>query len=190
MNKITASLLKPRQSCTIARSACGAWKIRKGFVRVEFYIFLFNNIFFRLRSSKIVIAGLNGLGAEIAKNIILAGVKSVTFLDHKDVTELDFASNFFVSRDRLGTNRAEASLLRAQALNPMVELKADTDALVHKDETFFKQFDLVIVLEAQLDQQIRVNNICRANNVKFYAADMWGMLGYGFVDLQNHEYVE
>ena len=153
-------------------------------------LFILTNSRLRLRSSKILIAGLNGLGAEISKNIILAGVKSVSFLDHRKVTELDFASNFFIPRDELGKNRAEASRARAQALNPMVEVKVDEGNLAEKDEEFFKNFDVVVVLEASLAEQTRVDNICRANNIKFYAADMWGMFGYSFVDLQEHEFVE
>lgn len=114
----------------------------------------------------------------------------MTFLDDKNVTELDFASNFFVPRDQLGKNRAESSLFRAQALNPMVETKADTGSLASKDETFFKLFDVVVILEAFIDEQVRIDNICRANNVKYYAADMWGTFGCSFIDLQEHEYVE
>ena len=143
-----------------------------------------------MRNSKILIAGLNGLGGEIAKNIILSGVKSVTFLDEKAVTELDFASQFFISRDQLGKNRAQSSLARAQALNSMVVVKSDTGKLADKDKDFFKQFDVVVILEATIGEQIRIDNICRDNNIKFYAADMWGMFGYSFIDLQNHEYVE
>lgn len=137
-----------------------------------------------------MISGLNGLGAEIAKNIILSGVKSVTFLDEKEVTELDFASQFFIARHELGKNRAESSLVRAQALNPMVEIKADTGHLAEKDEEFFKQFDVVVILEALVNEQVRVNNICRVNDIKFYVTDMWGMFGFSFIDLQDHEYVE
>lgn len=137
-----------------------------------------------------MIAGLNGLGAEISKNIILAGVKSVTFLDHRNVSQLDFTSNFFVSRDQLGNNRAEASRSRAQALNPMVEVKVDTGVIGDKTEEFFKEFDVVVVLEATIAEQVRIDNICRANNVKFYATDLWGMFGFSFVDLQDHEFVE
>lgn len=149
-----------------------------------------SSLVFRLKNSKILIAGLNGLGAEIAKNIVLAGVKSVTFLDDKPVTQLDFASQFFIPRDQLGKNRAEASLVRAQALNPKVDLKVDTGCLADKGEEFFKLFDVVVILEAFTAEQIRINNICRANKVKFYAADMWGMFGFSFVDLQEHEFVE
>lgn len=143
-----------------------------------------------MRNSKILIAGLNGLGAEIAKNIILAGVKSVTFLDHRNVTQLDFTSNFFVPRDQLGLNRADSSIMRAQALNPLVELKADTESLADKNEEYFKQFHVVVILEASVAEQIRINNLCRPNNIKFYAADMWGMFGYSFIDLQKHEFSE
>ncbi|KAH0508730.1 SUMO-activating enzyme subunit 1 [Microtus ochrogaster] len=37
----------------------------------------------RLRASQVLIVGIKGLGAEIAKNLILAGVKGLTMLDHK-----------------------------------------------------------------------------------------------------------
>lgn len=35
----------------------------------------------RMATSNVLIVGANGLGAEVAKNVILAGVKSVTLLD-------------------------------------------------------------------------------------------------------------
>lgn len=144
----------------------------------------------KLRNSKILIAGLNGLGAEIAKNIILSGVKSVTFLDSRKVTKLDFASQFFVPTTEEGKYRAEASLLRAQALNPMVELIADTGNLSDKDEEFFKKFNVIVITEASIKEQVRIDNICRQNKIKFFSADMWGMFGYSFADLQEHEFAE
>lgn len=39
----------------------------------------------RLRGSRVLLAGLGGLGAEVAKNLILAGVKGLTLLDHEQV---------------------------------------------------------------------------------------------------------
>lgn len=41
--------------------------------------------FNRLRGSRVLLAGLGGLGAEVAKNLILAGVKGLTLLDHEQV---------------------------------------------------------------------------------------------------------
>uniref|UniRef100_A0A182RT42 SUMO-activating enzyme subunit 1 n=1 Tax=Anopheles funestus TaxID=62324 RepID=A0A182RT42_ANOFN len=144
----------------------------------------------RLRSARILISCINGLGAEIAKNIILAGVKSVTLLDDRKVTEEDYCSQFLAPQSSLGTNRAEASLARAQNLNPMVELKVDTAALDTKEDAYFKEFDVVCLIGASTAQHLRVNTVCREANVKFFATDVWGMYGFCFADLQKHEFAE
>ena len=36
---------------------------------------------FRLRAASVLLVGMRGLGAEVAKNIVLAGIKSLTLLD-------------------------------------------------------------------------------------------------------------
>nr|XP_015196150.1 PREDICTED: SUMO-activating enzyme subunit 1 [Lepisosteus oculatus] len=40
----------------------------------------------RLRASRVLLVGMRGLGAEVAKNLILAGVKGLTMLDHEQVS--------------------------------------------------------------------------------------------------------
>lgn len=144
----------------------------------------------RIRTARILIGGLNGLGAEVAKNIILSGVKSITLLDHQQVTKDDFCSQFLVPHQSVGLNRAEASLIRAQALNPMVEIIIDKDNVNEKPDEFFYRFDVVILIEAPTATLVRVNNACRLNGVKFFSGDVWGMHGYSFVDLQEHEFAE
>ena len=143
-----------------------------------------------MRASNILICGLNGLGAEVAKNIILAGVKSVTLLDSKVITEGDSCSQFLAPVTSIGKNRADESLVRAQALNNMVEIKTDASKLTDKTDTFFHQFDVVVIIEGTTEQLIRINNICRLKNIKFFSGDVWGLFGYSFADLQEHEFVE
>lgn len=133
---------------------------------------------------------MGGFGAEIAKNIILAGVKAVTFLDDKDLTEADACSQFLAPITEVGNNRAEVSLQRARALNPMVEIFADIDSVDEKDGKFFKEFNVVVATGLSKKQLETVNDHCRAANVKFFAGDVWGMTGYTFADLQEHEFVQ
>lgn len=57
-----------------------------------------------MRAAKILLIGLNGFGAEVAKNIILAGVKSITFLDDREFTQLDSCSQFLAPKDSIGKN--------------------------------------------------------------------------------------
>lgn len=144
----------------------------------------------RLRAARVLIAGLNGLGAEIAKNIILAGVKSVTLLDDQKVTDVDFCSQFLVPQSTKGENRAEASVSRAQQLNPMVTLRTDTEPLANKSDDYFKEFDVVCIIGAPTKELLRINEVCRKEDIKFFACDLWGMFGYCFADLQEHNFVE
>ncbi|KAH8312823.1 hypothetical protein KR044_013094 [Drosophila immigrans] len=144
----------------------------------------------RLRTANILISGLNGLGAEITKNIILSGVNLVKLHDDKLVSEEDFCSQFLAARESLGSNRAEASLTRARALNPMVDISADTEPLKEKTADFFRQFDVVVINGQSNAELLRIDAICRELGVRFYATDVWGMFGFYFASLQKHAYVE
>lgn len=57
-----------------------------------------------MRNSRVLIAGLSGLGVEVAKNIVLSGVKSVTLLDDKDVTLSDLTAQFYLGEENIGQN--------------------------------------------------------------------------------------
>ncbi|XP_001607101.1 SUMO-activating enzyme subunit 1 [Nasonia vitripennis] len=144
----------------------------------------------RLRAASILLVGLNGYGAEVAKNIILAGVKLVTFLDHRPVSSRDACSQFFVPRDQIDKNRAEASLQKAQNLNPMVQVIADPSNVDDKPDEYFKDFDVICLSECTIEQIKRINAICRKYNKKFFAGDVWGTFGFTFADLITHEFAE
>ena len=46
----------------------------------------------RMQNSNVLISGMRGLGIEIAKNVVLGGVKSVTIHDTENVDWLDLSS--------------------------------------------------------------------------------------------------
>jgi molybdopterin/thiamine biosynthesis adenylyltransferase len=47
---------------------------------------------------------MSGLGAEVAKNLMLSGLKSLTIMDNCTVTQEDFSSQFLLPSDNLGEN--------------------------------------------------------------------------------------
>lgn len=83
-----------------------------------------------------------------------------------------------------------SSLIRAQALNPMVEIVVDKENVSDKPDEYFGKFDVVIVIEAPTATLVRIDNACRLAGTKFFAGDVWGTQGYSFADLQEHEFVE
>ena len=68
-------------------------------------------------SSSVFLSGIGPLGVEIAKNVVLAGVKRFTIHDSKQVTYNDLAGQFFVDESDIGKNRAKQSLIKIQDLN-------------------------------------------------------------------------
>jgi ubiquitin-like 1-activating enzyme E1 A len=132
---------------------------------------------------------MKALGNEIVKNLVLAGVGSLTILDHELVTEDDLCSQFLVSEEDLGKNRAEAALPQAQKLNPRVQLFVDTAPVVSKRPEYFSSFDVTIVTGQHIDIASNINTSCRLYGRKFYSADTHGMYGYIFADLVSHQFV-
>lgn len=56
----------------------------------------------RMASSDVLISGLGGLGVEIAKNVILGGVKSVTLHDDALCQISDLGSQFYLTEADIG----------------------------------------------------------------------------------------
>ena len=71
----------------------------------------------RMGASNVLIAGLKGLGVEIAKNIALAGVKSLTLYDPAPTVIADLSSQFFLHPEDVGKPRAEVTAPRVAELN-------------------------------------------------------------------------
>ncbi|ELT93541.1 hypothetical protein CAPTEDRAFT_156595 [Capitella teleta] len=142
----------------------------------------------RLRAARVLLIGVGGLGAEVAKNIVLSGIKSLTLLDHQVVTKEAFTSQFLIPRSELGKNRAESSLGRVQLLNPMVEISADPTDVADKEDAFFTDFDVVCATCCEKQQLQRLNEICHKSDILFFAGDVFGFYGAMFSDLNTHEY--
>uniref|UniRef100_A0A0B6ZVH3 SUMO-activating enzyme subunit 1 n=1 Tax=Arion vulgaris TaxID=1028688 RepID=A0A0B6ZVH3_9EUPU len=143
----------------------------------------------RLRTATVLIIGLKGLGAEVAKNIILSGVKSVTLMDPNPVDEEDKMSQFFVSGSAVGQNRAESSAPQAQLLNPMVSVTADTSNPSEKDDNYFTQFHVICATCCPPSLQCRLDLLCSQHNIKFFTGDVFGFYGFTFSDLGTHDYL-
>merc|ERR1711871_1812634 len=134
----------------------------------------------RMAASKVLIIGMNGLGAEIAKNVILANMKAVTIADDKTATVEDLGSNFYLTEAHVGKNRA-SNVATFQELNPYCDIKAHegrwTDALV-RDPT------VVVVVDATLADATHINEVCRSASppIAFIRADARGLSGSCFCD--------
>ncbi|MGH0152907.1 UNVERIFIED_CONTAM: hypothetical protein FKN15_032581 [Acipenser sinensis] len=95
----------------------------------------------RMQNSNVLISGMRGLGVEIAKNVILAGVKTVTIHDSAAAEWRDLSSQFYLREEDLGKNRAETTQPRLAELNSYVSVSAFTGALT---EEYLQQFQFYL----------------------------------------------
>lgn len=144
-----------------------------------------------MRAANVLLIGIRGLGSEIAKNILLSGINSLTILDDGTVTEDDNLHNFLLhEKVPIGSKIAEQVLPRAQALNPLVKITVDTAPISEKSGDFFKQFTIVVATRIKFEAILKIDGFCREHNVKFIYGDVSGFFGYSVSDLQDHEYFE
>ncbi|PSS22539.1 hypothetical protein M430DRAFT_119152 [Amorphotheca resinae ATCC 22711] len=143
----------------------------------------------KIRSANILLITMRALSNEIAKNLVLAGIRSLTIVDHALVTESDLGAQFFVSESDIGKNRAEAAAPNIRKLNPRVIVNVDQSDIKTKGPDYFGSFDVVIATDLHPDSLNIINTATRLNHKPFYAAGVHGFYGFIFSDLIQHDYV-
>jgi ubiquitin-activating enzyme E1 len=133
----------------------------------------------KITATDVLIVGLRGLGVEIAKNVILAGVGSVTLYDNDPVQLADLSSQFYLSEADVGKPRATSSVDKLAELNNYVAVSAHTGAL---DDAFLKKFHVIVVTDQPLALQLKINDFTHANGINFIATESRGVFGSIFTD--------
>ncbi|KAJ3734375.1 ubiquitin activating enzyme [Lentinula guzmanii] len=137
----------------------------------------------RMAASNVLIIGLQGLGVEIAKDIVLAGVKSVTVYDPEPVKIEDLSSQFFLREEDVGKPRAEVTVPRLAELNayvPVRNLGGQAGQEITAD--LVKGFQVVVLCNAPYRKQLEINDWTHQNDVPFIATETRGLFGSVFND--------
>uniref|UniRef100_A0A0B7B891 E1 ubiquitin-activating enzyme n=2 Tax=Arion vulgaris TaxID=1028688 RepID=A0A0B7B891_9EUPU len=145
----------------------------------------------RMANSSVLVYGMGGLGIEIAKNIVLAGVKSLTVQDPRQSSVQDLGTQFFIRQSDVtaSKNRAEACSPHLAELNPYVSIMTKTQPLTSDtDLTYLASYQCVILTECPLKTQVTVNKFCRSSSpqIKFISSDVFGILGMTFTDFGDN----
>lgn len=143
----------------------------------------------RLRSAKLLVIRLAGIGTETVKNLVLGGLNSIEILDDSLVKEEDFATQFFLPNDDsiVGQPKLPHVISSIKELNTRVHLLTNTSRLEEVGADYFKNFDLVIATELDKRELLRVNELTRSLNIPLYVAGLHGLFGYILTDLIQHE---
>uniref|UniRef100_A0A8D2BUJ7 Gonadotropin-releasing hormone receptor n=1 Tax=Sus scrofa TaxID=9823 RepID=A0A8D2BUJ7_PIG len=141
----------------------------------------------KMARSHVFLSGMGGLGLEIAKNLVLAGIKALTIHDTEKCQAWDLGTNFFLCEDDVvnSRNRAEAVLQHIAELNPYVHVTSSSVPLNEStDLSFLDKYQCVVLTEIKLPLRKKINDFCRSQcpPIKFICADVHGVWSRLFCD--------
>jgi ubiquitin-activating enzyme E1 len=136
----------------------------------------------RMGASNVLIIGLKGLGVEIAKNIALAGVKSLTLYDPAPVQIADLSSQFFLTPSDVGKPRDEVTVPRVAELNAYTPVKLHQSPGLDGDLSQFDKYQVVVLTNAPIHQQKAIADYCHSKGIYVVVADTFGLFGSVFCD--------
>lgn len=157
----------------------------------------------RMMASRAVLIGVSGLGVEVAKNIALAGISSVTLCDPELPNSFDLGGNFYLgegdlnkcdeggdgAEGRRGRGRADLCRDRLAELNEYVKVDVASDVASLEDEAGLLGLVegasvVVATVPLSTDLLCKINDRCRASDSKtcFIYALSTGLFGKVFCD--------
>jgi len=140
-----------------------------------------------LQASSLLVIGLGGLGVEVAKNTILAGVKKVVLFDPTPTTSWDLGGNFYLGEDDLNSSMSKAQLCQPKLaeLNPYVDVTVATASTLEKDDvlnTSKGSTCVIVTIPFNTETLFALNELCREEGSKLVYALTMGLFGQVFCD--------
>lgn len=118
----------------------------------------------------------------IAKNIALAGVKSLTLFDPAPASIADLSSQFFLHPDDVGQSRAEVTMPRVAELNAYTPVKIHPAKILTEDLSLLRSYQVVVLTATSLKDQLIISDYCHANKIFLVITDIFGLFGSIFTD--------
>jgi ubiquitin-activating enzyme E1 len=118
----------------------------------------------------------------VAKNLILAGPRSVTLFDPEPVSVADVGTNYFLPISSVGKPRAATCVAQLAELNSYVQVSVLPESSI--SPAVLSRFQVVVATSTPRSQLVVWNSFCHAQSpaIAFIAADVFGAAGFAFSD--------
>ena len=117
-----------------------------------------------------------------AKNIALAGVKSLTLFDPEPAAISDLSSQFFLHPEDVGKPRAAVTIPRVAELNAYTPVSEHPGKSLTSDLSLLKRYQVVVLTGTPLKDQITIADYCHEHGIFVIITDIFGLFGSIFTD--------
>ena len=136
-------------------------------------------IYEKLQNSKIAIAGLGGLGSNVAAALARAGIGKLFLVDFDrvDITNLNRQQYF---TEDIGKKKTEALLSIIRKINPVIEIEtADTYVTEKNALSLFSDYSIVCECFDKAENKAMLINTLLSKSKTITVISASGMAGYG-----------
>ncbi|KAI5163452.1 ubiquitin-activating enzyme E1 [Nematocida ausubeli] len=133
----------------------------------------------RMLSSHVLVLGLRNAGLELVKNIVLAGIKTVSIYDPNPLQAEYLSTLFYCTESDIGDRIDKSAEYKLKELNTNVKIQILQE--LPSDEEL-RQYSAVILNDHSIAHQIQVNEVCRQHSVPFIAVQCRGLFFQIFCD--------
>ncbi|KAI1496659.1 hypothetical protein F5X99DRAFT_399763 [Biscogniauxia marginata] len=165
----------------VDESVVGTTEIDESLYSRQLYV-LGHEAMKRMGASNVLIVGLKGLGVEIAKNIALAGVKSLTLFDPTPAAIADLSSQFFLHPEDVGKPRDVVTAPRVAELNAYTPVSIHESSGLGENLSQFDKYQVVVLTNTPLNIQLAIGDYCHTKGIYVVCADTFGLFGSIFCD--------
>ena len=129
----------------------------------------------RLRTSKVIIIGVGGVGSYAAEACVRAGIGHLTFMDGDSAAPSNLNRQLVALTSTLGRNKAEVMAERAADIDPETEITAIPRFYRTDDDLDLTSYDWII--DAIDDVDAKTALICRASELGVSIISAMGAAG-------------
>lgn len=96
----------------------------------------------------------------------------------------DIGSNFYINESDIGLRKDEICLLKLKELNNKIQFEILKDGNLIK---YINEYNVIVITEIlDLEELIKINELCRKNKIGFIYSLVLGLTFYCFVDFGEH----
>ena len=132
----------------------------------------------RLKSAKVLIAGVGGLGSPVAINLAAAGVGVIRLVDHDRVDLSNLNRQFLHWNEDIGRKKVDSAIEKLRKLNPDIKIEAIWETI---DDSNVSQIvddsDLIVDAMDNLAARYLLNKCAIEKNIPFFHGAVRGFEG-------------
>lgn len=126
----------------------------------------------KLKSSKICICGVGGVGSYVLEALARIGVGSITIIDKDNVDMTNINRQLIATVDNVGNSKVEEAKKRINTINPTIQVTAIKDFIDSNNVEKYITLDYDYVVDAidSVDSKIAIIKTCKKNNIKIISS--------------------